>query len=896
MARLLKVKQITAGVNDYVLTTSGGTAVWAPLSGITGNFGELNDLSDVTTGLPVSPTQADDGKQLFYDNDTNQWITDDTVTHGTSVINSKKASAGTISAGTPVYIVGFNSDLHTVEAANAGSSTTMPCIGLAAETLDDTNSKHVMTFGKLQGVDLSTTSSINPNNESWAINDDLYVSTTTGGLTSTRPTGASTLIQRIAKILRTGTTNGQLLVFNTARSAGLPNLTTSSVWAGNASNQPTESGSLFSVDLANSRVGVGTSTPAHRFNVVGSGTGTTTNTNFENSSNVGLLNIRDNGSVLFNQTSLSTADVRMRSGTNAFQFFMDAGLDRIGIQESAPDAILHVQGGTKDTEPSLQVGKSSSNGSFKFVDGGEADGRVLTSDANGNAAWEVAPSFTGNTSGSCITDIHVTNIHSCSPLFINPSDEGNIYFGSTSGVTVDLANTRFGVGLTSPTAKLHVKSTSNSSAVDAFIVESLAGTPLIHVESGGNIGINTATPSVTFQVEGASGRILQVDQSVDNFALGLDAVVPSNSNSVVIGREAGTEGIGDESVTIGRDASATGNTSTAVGHNARAYAVGATALGTNALAPGIGAVAIRGTTDANQDIAIGNNARAFGDNSQGSAIALGFRAEAEIQRSIAIGSESAYDTGSSKVWGAGFVSIGYRANRGAESVGSSSIAIGLAASTTGTSSIAIGQSSRGDGENATAIGTFTQAIGTGAIMVGDGWASGDRMVNDVPNSIAFGFSTTSGDNTPTHRLAKTANQFIAGSGNLGIGSAFASTGVTPDSTLHLGTTGTVATFKYVDGNQSDGYVLTSDSTGAATWQAAAGGGVSKYSATSAFTASVVQTITHSLGTSDIVVEVWDDSASPERMDANVVQTNGNETNALDITISVTGTYKIVVIG
>jgi len=46
--------------------------------------------------------------------------------------------------------------------------------------------------------------------------------------------------------------------------------------------------------------------------------------------------------------------------------------------------------------------------------------------------------FTGNTSGDCITDLYVKNIHSCSPLFVNPNDEGNVYFGSTSGVTIDI--------------------------------------------------------------------------------------------------------------------------------------------------------------------------------------------------------------------------------------------------------------------------------------------------------------------------------------------------------------------------------------------------------------------------------------------------------------------------
>jgi len=52
----------------------------------------------------------------------------------------------------------------------------------------------------------------------------------------------------------------------------------------------------------------------------------------------------------------------------------------------------------------------------------------------------ISETFTGNTSGDCISDIFITNLHSCSPLFINPNDEGDIYIGSNSGFTYDLTN------------------------------------------------------------------------------------------------------------------------------------------------------------------------------------------------------------------------------------------------------------------------------------------------------------------------------------------------------------------------------------------------------------------------------------------------------------------------
>ena len=77
--------------------------------------------------------------------------------------------------------------------------------------------------------------------------------------------------------------------------------------------------------------------------------------------------------------------------------------------------------GTETPTANLQVGGTGTTGTFKYVDGNELNGWVLTSDNDGNATWQ-APSgsggsFTGG-SGNCITDFYVTNIHGCSPISI----------------------------------------------------------------------------------------------------------------------------------------------------------------------------------------------------------------------------------------------------------------------------------------------------------------------------------------------------------------------------------------------------------------------------------------------------------------------------------------------
>jgi hypothetical protein len=74
-----------------------------------------------------------------------------------------------------------------------------------------------------------------------------------------------------------------------------------------------------------------------------------------------------------------------------------------------------------------------------FVTGGTYNDGVLTLLNNTGGTISINGLFTGNTLESCINDLYVSNIHSCSPLYINPNDEGNVYFGSTSGVTIDVS-------------------------------------------------------------------------------------------------------------------------------------------------------------------------------------------------------------------------------------------------------------------------------------------------------------------------------------------------------------------------------------------------------------------------------------------------------------------------
>ena len=107
----------------------------------------------------------------------------------------------------------------------------------------------------------------------------------------------------------------------------------------------------------------------------------------------------------------------------------------------------------------------SVSGDYLPLSGGTVSGATnftngLTANTISATTYLNLPQFSGG-SGNCITDLYTTNIHSCSPLNINPLDEGEVYFGSTSGITIDVTNSRLGIGTSNPQYPLQVFSGSS---------------------------------------------------------------------------------------------------------------------------------------------------------------------------------------------------------------------------------------------------------------------------------------------------------------------------------------------------------------------------------------------------------------------------------------------------
>jgi hypothetical protein len=131
--------------------------------------------------------------------------------------------------------------------------------------------------------------------------------------------------------------------------------------------------------------------------------------------------------------------------------------------------------------------------------------------------------FTGNTSADCITDLYVTNLNSCSPLHIQPTNNGDVYISESGGFV--------GIGTNNPITTLDVNgdvNISNSLSATTFYGD---GSNLVGVSSdnfyttGGTY--NSLTESIDF-----SGNSSATTYSVDLTGLNITGNVILNESTL----------------------------------------------------------------------------------------------------------------------------------------------------------------------------------------------------------------------------------------------------------------------------------------------------------------------------------------------------------------------------
>ena len=324
--------------------------------------------------------------------------------------------------------------------------------------------------------------------------------------------------------------------------------------------------------LTAQHVGIGTATPASRVEIRSTG----------NTSATSALNITDS------------------TGTS-LMFISDDG--SVGIGTTAPSANLHIAG------------------TFRLADGSEGLGKVLTSDADGNATWEVV-----STGGGTLDDAY--DFGGAGAGRIIEADAGVVSIQGTDGFEVTGAFGS-GAGIGTPGQGTRMFFNPNKAAFRVGYVdfdewdESNVGDYSIAM---GGLTIADGDYAVAFGEEAWASGYASVaiggglPRASGNYAVALgETAVASGINSVAIGRYASASAdysvalglqstaSGIRSVAIGREVTASNNSSVAIGY--QSYATGTTsrAFGHQAYATGFHATSIGDSTTAS-----GRNSVAFG--------------------------------------------------------------------------------------------------------------------------------------------------------------------------------------------------------------------------------------------------------------------------------------------
>ena len=313
-------------------------------------------------------------------------------------LNVKNTSGSLIAKGTPVYITGNvgNTDKLEIAPADASSASTMPAVGLLEADLANNGEGFVVQGGLLKGLVTATI-----DGTSTSSNDTVYVKSG-GGLTMTKPTGASNLIQNIAKVARTHASNGSLVVSSILRANDVPNLPEGKIWVGDGNT--IESTVVF-IDETNNYFGLNNVIPTQALDVTGNilASGSIQGSSIIKTGGLSTEFLKADGSIDSSTYLSSIPNSGVTSGTygdasNIPQITIGAD----GRITSAADVAVSIPAGT-----TVGVSGSETSGQITLIDSGgitisQSGGQITFSSSATSSTVEI-DTFTGDSTTTQFT-------------------------------------------------------------------------------------------------------------------------------------------------------------------------------------------------------------------------------------------------------------------------------------------------------------------------------------------------------------------------------------------------------------------------------------------------------------------------------------------------------------
>ena len=328
----------------------------------------------------------------------------------------KNTSGGTLVKGTPVYITGTVGATETLEvaAADAGDPLKMPALGLLLTDLTNNGSGFAVTGGLLINITTNPIDGVTP-----IVDDTVYIKVG-GGLTTVKPTGATGLIQNIARVGKvSGGNSGSLVVSSILRTNDVPNLAEGRIWVGDGN---TITSTVVYLDEINNRLGLNNIVPAEALDITGNmlASGTLQGSSIIKTGGTSVEFLKADGSVDSN-TYLTTAVTSLTASNGSFINLTpntsQTGAATLTADLSAtgtPDATTFLRGdnawvtvaGTTYDYSSIQSGDdvdlnlTPSTGAVDTVKLVAGSGMTLTDDGSNNVTID----YTGSSIQSRVVD------------------------------------------------------------------------------------------------------------------------------------------------------------------------------------------------------------------------------------------------------------------------------------------------------------------------------------------------------------------------------------------------------------------------------------------------------------------------------------------------------------